>query len=294
MGFILEPKDAAKIPFIHKDIKTGKQFLVNPEEEMELCLPGKDDPKGNGCDDWVIVSKEGVYLLASEKNKQIKERDVEVVMRGRKAKQVTDESRLEAIKEKLSGDGGNKGGGHQIVARETDEQRRERILKRAQEMAKEKMEAQDRKKKEEEAQKENKRKKEEEEKRKKEEDKRKKEEDKRKKEEEDKRKEEEDKRKQEEEDKRKTAEEEERLKEEAEAAAMAETILKGQSEDQDSKKGKSEKSAPAATGPSSPLRPRAHQHTIDEGTDDEKDVADKEREQETKDLSWSAACNFEP
>ena len=277
MGFILEPKDAAKIPFIHKDIKTGKQFLVNPEEEMELCLPGKDDPKGNGCDDWVIVSKEGVYLLASEKNKQIKERDVEVVMRGRKAKQVTDESRLEAIKEKLSGDGGNKGGGHQIVARETDEQRRERILKRAQEMAKEKMEAQDRKKKEEEAQKENKRKKEEEEKRKKEEDKRKKEEDKRKKEEEDKRKEEED--------KRKTAEEEERLKEEAEEAAMAETILKGQSEDQDSKKGKSEKSAPAATGPSSPLRPRAHQHTIDEGTDDEKDVADKEREQETKDLS---------
>ena len=76
MGFILEPKDAAKIPFIHKDIKTGKQFLVNPEEEMELCLPGKDDPKGNGCDDWVVVSKEGVYLLASEKNKQIKERDV--------------------------------------------------------------------------------------------------------------------------------------------------------------------------------------------------------------------------
>ena len=271
-GCIFEPKDAAKSPFIYKDVKTGKQFLVDPEERKELCLPGKDDPKGNGCDDWVVVNKEGAFFLKSDKNKGIKDREVAVVMQGRKAKVITDESRLEHINTRMSGTGGGgngkpaeKGDGH--VPAESEEERRERILKRAQEMAK--------KKKEEEAQKaldsQRKQQQEDDEKRKKEEEGKRKAE-----EEENRKKAEEETRKAEEEEKRKKAEEEE-----VEAAALAEQLLK----DED-KKGKTEKSeVPSTAGPSSPLRPRARQNPIDKETEPEMDSDSDEKDKKKQDLS---------
>ena len=90
-----DEKDSKKpVPFVDTD-DSGKMYLVFPVESKELKLPL------DTCQDWE-VSTEGTgpekrHWLKSKSGKE-KSRDCEVLLAGRKVKDITDESRLLKVK----------------------------------------------------------------------------------------------------------------------------------------------------------------------------------------------------
>ena len=89
-----DEKDSKPAPFVDTD-GSGKMYLIFPVESKELKLPV------DTCQDWEVTTEgtgpETRHWLKSKSGKE-KSRDCEVLMAGRKVKDITDESRLLKVK----------------------------------------------------------------------------------------------------------------------------------------------------------------------------------------------------
>ena len=89
-----DEKDSKPAPFVDTD-GSGKMYLIFPVESKELKLPV------DTCQDWEVTTEgtgpETRHWLKSKSGKG-KSRDCEVLMAGRKVKDITDESRLLKVK----------------------------------------------------------------------------------------------------------------------------------------------------------------------------------------------------
>ena len=85
------------VPFVMTHEK--KSYLIDPVNFKELALPGSD--KAGGCDDWVVEPDEmegrTVYILKSKLKPQkvVPQRHCDVLLQGRKAKDIQNAERQE-------------------------------------------------------------------------------------------------------------------------------------------------------------------------------------------------------
>ena len=88
-------------PFVFR-AKDGKQWLIDPKNLKELALPGAD--KSEGCADWCVQKGEAdetgafQHMLQSKQIKALKARPCDVLLAGRKSRDITDQVRKDAVK----------------------------------------------------------------------------------------------------------------------------------------------------------------------------------------------------